>query len=154
MANSVEITSTGQVLVTEIAEQVIEVQVPAAPVTVEVVTEGPQGPEAAALSLPRGLTIVAPQPGESFTFFRTSVETPFVSVLGLVSNGSVQFEVRYGSDRTGAGTLAMEPTTVTSTTTGDSATLQNQPVPAGRYVWVNILAVSGTVAEFNVSIGF
>ena len=154
MSNGVELVSIGQVLVQEVSEQVIELQVPSAPVTVQVVTEGPQGPEAAALSLPRGLTIVAPQAGDAFTFFRTSVETPFVSVLGLVSNGSVTFEVRYGSDRTGTGTLAIDATTVTSTTTGDAATLQNQPVPAGVYVWVKILAVSGAVSEFNVSIGF
>lgn len=46
MANSVEITSTGQVLVSEIAEQTIELLAPAAPATVEVQTAGPQGPEA------------------------------------------------------------------------------------------------------------
>lgn len=44
MSNSVELVSTGQVVVTEVTEQVIEVQTPAAPVTVEVVTAGPQGP--------------------------------------------------------------------------------------------------------------
>jgi hypothetical protein len=44
MSNSIELVSTGQVVVTEVTEQVIEVQTPAAPVTVEVVTAGPQGP--------------------------------------------------------------------------------------------------------------
>lgn len=43
MSNTVEITSTGQVLVTEVAQQVIELQTPAAPATVEVQTQGPQG---------------------------------------------------------------------------------------------------------------
>lgn len=43
MSNSVELVSTGQVLVQEVSEQVIELQVPTAPVTVEVVTAGPQG---------------------------------------------------------------------------------------------------------------
>ena len=43
MSNSVELVSTGQVLVQEVSEQVIELQVPSAPVTVEVVTAGPQG---------------------------------------------------------------------------------------------------------------
>ena len=46
MANTVETLSTGQVLVTQISEQVIEVQGPATPLTVEVTTAGPQGPEA------------------------------------------------------------------------------------------------------------
>lgn len=44
MANTVEVTSTGQVLVTQISEQVIEIQAPTTPLTVEVVTAGPQGP--------------------------------------------------------------------------------------------------------------
>ena len=44
MANSVEVASTGQVVVTEVAEQVIEVISPTAPLTVEVQTAGPQGP--------------------------------------------------------------------------------------------------------------
>lgn len=47
MSNSVELVSTGQVLVQEVAEQVIELQVPSAPVTVEVVTAGPAGPPGA-----------------------------------------------------------------------------------------------------------
>lgn len=45
MSNSVELISTGQVVVQEVAEQVIELIAPAAPATVEVVTEGPQGAE-------------------------------------------------------------------------------------------------------------
>lgn len=44
MANSVEVASTGQVIVTEVAEQTIEVVSPTAPLTVEVQTAGPQGP--------------------------------------------------------------------------------------------------------------
>lgn len=43
MANSVEVSSTGQVVVTEVAEQTIEVVSPTAPLTVEVQTAGPQG---------------------------------------------------------------------------------------------------------------
>jgi hypothetical protein len=43
MSNSVELVSTGQVLVQETTEQVIELIAPTTPVTVEVVTEGPQG---------------------------------------------------------------------------------------------------------------
>ena len=46
MSNSVEVASTGQVLVSEVAEQTIELIAPAAPATVEVQTQGPQGPEA------------------------------------------------------------------------------------------------------------
>jgi hypothetical protein len=45
MANSVEVLSSGQVVVTEVAEQVIEIRTATTPLTVEVATEGPQGPE-------------------------------------------------------------------------------------------------------------
>lgn len=44
MANSVEVTSAGQVVVTEIAEHAVEVVSPTAPLTVEIQTAGPQGP--------------------------------------------------------------------------------------------------------------
>lgn len=51
MANNAEVTSTGQVIITEVSEQVIEVQAPGAPLTVEVATAGPQGPTAPAYGL-------------------------------------------------------------------------------------------------------
>jgi len=44
MANTAEVLSTGQVLLTEVAAQVIEITTPSAPAVVEVVTEGPIGP--------------------------------------------------------------------------------------------------------------
>ena len=43
MSNQVQISSVGQVLVTQIAEGTIEVQSPNTALTVEVVTQGPQG---------------------------------------------------------------------------------------------------------------
>lgn len=43
MANGIEVTSTGQVVVTEVATQSVEVFTPAAPLTVEIHTQGPQG---------------------------------------------------------------------------------------------------------------
>ncbi len=44
MANSIEVISTGQVIVTEVAEQAIEITTAAQPLLVEVQTAGPQGP--------------------------------------------------------------------------------------------------------------
>lgn len=103
---------------------------------------------------PRSITIAGPQIGDSFTLFRTSRETTIASAVALVSGGSVTYELRYAADRTTAGTLATISDTVTNTTTGDSATVQNQPIPSGRYVWLNITAVTGTVNEFNLSVAF
>jgi hypothetical protein len=105
-------------------------------------------------SAPRSVTIAGPVIGDSFTLFRTSRETAIASVVGLVSGGSVTYELRYAEDRSTAGTLATVSDTVTNTTTGDTATLQNQPIPAGRWVWVDITGVSGTVDEFSLSVAF
>jgi hypothetical protein len=103
---------------------------------------------------PRSITIAEPQIGDSFTLFRTTRATTITSAVALVSSGSVTYELRYAADRTTAGTLATASDTVTNTTTGDSATVQNQPIPVDRYVWVEITAVSGTVNEFNLSVAF
>lgn len=105
---------------------------------------------------PRSITIVQPQVNDSFTLFRTSRETTITSVVGLVqgSTPSVTYELRYASDRSTTGTLATNSATVTNTTTGSAATVVNQPIPSGRYVWIEITAVSGTVDELNVSVAF
>jgi hypothetical protein len=101
----------------------------------------------------KSVTIAGPQVDDSFTLFRTARETTMENVLALVSGGSVTYELRFAADRSAAGTVAATDT-VTNTTTGDAATIQNQPIPAGRYVWVKITAVSGTVDEFNLSVEF
>lgn len=141
-------------MTTEVGLQIIEVTATPAPVVVEVVVPGPQGPAGTSTDLtPRSITIAGPLAGDSFTLFRTTVETTVESMTAVVSGGSVAYEIRYASDRSTAGTLAASDT-VTNTTTGDSATPQNQPIPAGCYVWVQVTAVTGTVNEFNLSIGF
>ena len=105
-------------------------------------------------SPPRSITIAGPQAGDAFTLFRTQGDATLSSVVGLVSGGSVAYELRYATDRTTAGTLATVSDTVTNTTTGDAATIQNQPMPSSSYVWVKITAVTGTVNEFNLSVAF
>lgn len=105
-------------------------------------------------SAPRSITIAGPLAGDSFTLFRTTISTEIVSVVALVSGGSVTYELRYASDRSTSGTLAINPDTVTNTTTGDVATIQNQPIPPANWVWITITNVTGTVNEFNLSIGF
>ena len=105
-------------------------------------------------SPPRSITIAGPQAGDAFTLFRTTSDATLSSVVGLVSGGSVTYELRYATNRTTAGTLATVSDTVTNTTTGDAATIQNQPMPPSSYVWVSITAVTGTVNEFNLSVAF
>lgn len=105
-------------------------------------------------SAARSATVAEPLAGDSFTLFKTTRETTINDVTALVSGGSVTYEIRYAADRTTAGTLAIVADTVTNTTTGDVATVQNQPIASGNWVWLEITAVSGTVDEFNVSVAF
>lgn len=105
-------------------------------------------------SPPRSITIAGPQAGDAFTLFRTTGNATLSSVVGLVSGGSVTYELRYAADRTTAGTLATVSDTVTNTTTGDAATVQNMPMPPSSYVWIKITGVTGTVDEFNLSVAF
>jgi hypothetical protein len=105
---------------------------------------------------PRSATILGPKSGDNLTLFRTDVETTLASVIALVAGTSpgVTYEIRYASNRSSAGTLAISPATTTSTTTGSSATVINQPIPANSYVWLAITAVTGTVGEMNVTLAF
>jgi hypothetical protein len=102
----------------------------------------------------RSATIGEPQAGDSFTLFKTTASTTLRDVSAVVSGGSVTYEIRYATDRSAAGTLAIVADTVTNTTTGAAATIQNQPIPVSSWVWLEITAVSGTVDEFNVSVAF
>ena len=86
MSNTVEIISTGQVLVTEISQQAIELQTAGTPLTVEVVTAGPQGPSGAAAA---AYTHTQSSPSATWTIahnlgFRPSVE--------LLNTGSQEIE--------------------------------------------------------------
>ena len=102
----------------------------------------------------RSATVAEPQTGDSFTLFKATRDTTLRDVSAIVSGGSVTYEIRYATDRSTAGTLAIVADTVTNTTTGATATLQNQPIPVNSWVWLEITAVSGVVDELNVSVAF
>ena len=102
----------------------------------------------------RSATVAEPQTGDSFTLFKATRDTTLRDVSAIVSGGSVTYEIRYAADRSTAGTLAIVADTVTNTTTGATATLQNQPIPVDSWVWLEITAVSGVVDELNVSVAF
>lgn len=107
-------------------------------------------------SAPRSVSITGPIANDTFTLFRTDVETTLTAVTALVSGAtpSVTYEIRYAANRTSAGTPAITPATITNTTTGVAATVLNQPIPANSYVWLTITAVTGTVGEMNVTLAF
>lgn len=120
--------------------------------TVSVQVPGPQGPVGDPVA--RTIVIAAPEAGDAFTLFRSGPQVTLAEVLGLVSGGSVTYSIRYASDRSAVGTQAVASAVVTSTTTGDSATIVSQPIPADEWVWVDLEAVTGTPAEFVLSVAF
>jgi len=103
---------------------------------------------------PKAITIELPRVDDEFTLFYTQQSTTLSQVLGVVrgTGASVTFELRYAADRSAAGTLATVPEAITNTTTGEQVTIQNMPIPADRYVWIKVTAMSGTVSELNVSV--
>jgi hypothetical protein len=107
------------------------------------------------LELPKSISITAPVAGDDFTLFRADTDvtlTAVVAVLQGTSSPSVSFVIKYAPDRTSGGTAATVPTTVTSTTTGTSVALDQMPIPADSFVWLEISAVSGTVDELSVTL--
>ena len=105
---------------------------------------------------PRSITIVDPQPSDSFTVFRTTRATTISQVVALVAGTTpaVGYELRYAANRTASGTTAIIPAIASNTTVGSGATIQNMPIPSGNYVWLNITTVSGNTTEFNLSVAF
>jgi hypothetical protein len=105
---------------------------------------------------PRSITIVDPQNDDEFTLLHAKEDIVFTQVLAVVrgTDPSVTYEVRYDADRSASGVVAIGPSVVTSTTAGDTATVQNMPVPSGSFVWLKLLNVSGVVGEFNFSAAF
>ena len=105
---------------------------------------------------PRSITIVDPQPSDSFTVFRTTRATTISQVVALVAGTTpaVGYELRYAANRTASGTTAIIPAIASNTTVGSGATVQNMPIPSGNYVWLNITTVSGNTTVFNLSVAF
>ena len=115
----------------------------------------PLSPASAPLDLPKSFTIPNPLANDEFTIFYTETATTLTRVVAVVKGSgspSVTFTMRYAADRSAAGTLAIVSTVVTSTTTGQIVPLQQMPIPAGSFVWVELTAVSGTVGEFSASL--
>lgn len=106
---------------------------------------------------PKSLTVEAPTNTENISMF--FAEQPWTlkeirSVLRGSSTPSVTFSIRYGTDRSAAGTeIVTSGITVTSTTTGVATTsFTNGTIPAGNFVWLTTSAQSGTVNELSVTL--
>ncbi len=151
---SVAVTDFTQTVVVTEGDGIVIVSAPSSAVIVQIDGLGPQGPIGA--TGPKSITIVEPVANDEFTLFHTEKAVTLAQVLAIVrgTSPSVTYELRYAANRADIGTQAISASTVTSTTMGDAAVIQNQPIPLGFFVWVKITAVAGTVTEFNLSFAF
>jgi hypothetical protein len=103
----------------------------------------------------KAIAVLYPQAGDQFTLLKAEEPITLTEITGVMrGTGSVEVEIRYALDRSATGTLAAPPATISSTTTGDNVTVQNQPVPAEAYIWLVISGVTGTVDELNITMSF
>jgi hypothetical protein len=115
--------------------------------------------EVAAGSTFKTISIPDPVATDNIALFRTQTSmtiSKIISVLRGSSTPSVTFSVKYGADRSTAGTeVVTSGITCTNVTTGLHTTSFNNPtIPANNYVWMLVTAQSGTVNELNMQLVF
>jgi len=115
---------------------------------------GPQGASGAA-GPPKSLTISQPVAGDNLTLFYTQVDTTLLQVAAILrgtSSPSVTYSLRYAANRSSAGTAATAVTTVNSTTVASMATVQNMPIPANNFLWLEVSGISGNPTELSITV--
>lgn len=106
---------------------------------------------------PRGVCVPNPTSAESVTLFYTTAGLTLSKVKAVLTGSatpSVTYSLKSGSDRASATETHVNAATVTSTTTGTDATLADATITAGRWVWLETSAMSGTVTSLAVSLEF
>ena len=102
-----------------------------------------------------GLTVECPRLNDKFTLFKTTQEIT-VQQIDFVLEGATDVTVVVGfdPDRSVAGTRVINAGTVVSnTTTGQEVLVfDNAVIPVGNWWWVEIIAITLTPTEVNVSV--
>ena len=99
----------------------------------------------------RAFNVGSPAAGESEPAFYTDRALEVTALHGVLigsSTPSVDINVRHSTDRSAAGnTVLTADATITSTTTATTVNsgFDDETIPAGSWVWLDITAVSGTV---------
>jgi hypothetical protein len=123
---------------------------------VTITTAGPQGATGPVgpAGPPKSLTISYPAVGDNLTLFYTQSSTTLTGVSAIIrgtSTPSVTYILKYAANRSAAGTAAIVSSTVSSTTTAVLATVQNSPIPANNFVWLEVSAISGNPTELSIT---
>lgn len=120
--------------------------------TITVGQTGPQGPMA-----PKTLTVLEPFAGDSYTLVYSAGEKTISSIsTGILGSGgsSVTYEIKQASDRTTAGSDIVAPSVTSSIGTVTTPTLSTATIAEGNFVWLNVLATTGVVDEFHLTLEF
>jgi hypothetical protein len=102
-----------------------------------------------------GLTVECPRLNDKFTLFKTTQEIT-VQQIDFVLEGAtdVTIVVGFDPDRSVAGTRVINAgTLVNNTTTGQEVLVfDNAVIPVGNWWWVEVIAITLTPTEVNVSV--
>jgi len=156
---SVNVTKTSNTVEVTIEQETVVIQVPVTS-TVTALTAGPQGSIGAtgatgAAGPPKSLTIAYPVAGDNLTLFYTQSSTTLLQVAAIIrgtTSPSVTYSLKYAADRSSMGTLATASTIVNSTTTAIISTLQNMPIPANTFLWIEVSSITGNPTELNITV--
>ena len=101
-------------------------------------------------------TLESPTNSDNITIFRTDVAITVQEVIAVSvgTTPSTTYKLKWGSDRSSAGTDLTTSVTTTSISTGDIATLGTAEVLAESWVWFESSAVGGTNVTLSVDIRY
>ena len=104
--------------------------------------------------LDRTITIPVPLAGDRFPVARVLNDVLLSSIVATVegTTPSVTFQLLQGADLFDGGTAITSSTTITNTTAGASVSMSQPLVLAGRHVWIQITAVTGTVDVLTLTV--
>ena len=120
--------------------------------TVGVSSPGPQGP-----SSPKTLTVLEPFAGDNYTLFYTVAPKTIGAVAaGITGSGSpsVTFALRQSTNRSAVGSLVISSTVISNTTAATMVVPADPDILGSSFLWLEILATSGVVNEFHLTLEF
>ena len=104
----------------------------------------------------RSIIVENPAVSDDITFFHTAEEL-VVSQINFVLTGatSATVTVRFAASRSAVGTEVITGGTVVSSLTDQEVLVfNNDTIPAGSWVWIEVTALSGTPSSVTISVTF
>lgn len=109
-------------------------------------------------TITKNMTFESITSSENFGLIETPIAITITSVKVVLvgSSPSVTYNLQQGTDRTSGTNVFTAGQTVTSTTTGTTASsgFNDATVPAGSFIWLTTSAASGTINQFQIRITY